>query len=418
MSAEFKKNTISIAVVGAGPAGMTAVISALSHAAASGKNVEISLFEKNARVGKKILVTGNGRCNITNKTVNRNYYFGDCCLFDKVYNNLTNSALIDFFENLGLLTKEDFAGRVYPSSNNASSVLDVLLATVDNPAVKLKTKTPVSAIERNGSGFLINGTSYFDKVVICCGGKAAPVQGSDGSSFRLLSSMGIDIVSPFPCLVPLTVRNFTKSLKGIRANGKITLVSKGRELASSSGEIQYTDYGLSGIPCMQVSRFASELLNNDNNAVISAYVDSCPQLSDDELFDFLKKSRDSNISFTGDMLLGGIMPKRLGSYLLSECSINPLKPCSSINDGALKKIADAVKNKKYQISGTRGFDDAQVTGGGVPAEELKDNLELKKIKNMYVCGEAVNIDGDCGGYNLQWAFSSGYTVGIACVSAE
>ena len=409
-----KSSALTVAVIGAGASGLAAAIFAARQALKLKVNADITLFDSNPRVGKKILVTGNGRCNFSNENISPSNFHGESDFAYNVYSEFTCEDTKEFFRSLGLFSKTDSAGRVYPMSMQASAVLDALRFEVNRLKIREVTDTKITSITKKGSTFLLNNEFSAHKVIIATGGKAAPVQGSDGSGFNLLSSLGVKYTPLFSALAPVNCENFTKSLKGIRAQGTVTIKSQGKVLSQDTGEIQYTDYGLSGIPTMQVSRFAAEALKNGNE--VFAYVDSAPAFSEDELKGILLSYVKNHPSFTCEMLLSGIMPKKLGCFLLSECSLNLNREIGSLHPTVIEKIVSSVKNKKYKISSVKGFNDAQVTAGGVPAYEInEDTMELKKIKGIYVCGEIVNVDGDCGGYNLQWAWSSAYKAGINTV---
>ncbi|MBR3768414.1 MAG: aminoacetone oxidase family FAD-binding enzyme [Clostridia bacterium] len=408
-------NALKIAVIGGGASGLTAAIFAAREAKKIGKNVKVTVYEGNSRIGKKILVTGNGRCNFTNENISSVNYHGETALAQSICEKFTNEDVKEFFCSLGLFSKSDFAGRVYPMSNQATAVLDALRFELIRLGIEEVTDTKIVSLKKDSHGFILNERYHCDKCIIATGGKAAPVQGSDGSGFILLKDFGIEVSSLLPALTPIVCEDFTKSLKGIRAQGKISIKCGGKLLSEDTGEIQYTDYGLSGIPSMQVSRFVSGTLNV-NKTDVFAFVDSCPFFTADELKSALLTIIKNNPSLPGEMLLSGIMPKRLGMTLLSECSVNPSKNIGIIHDAVLDRIVSAVKNKKYKVTAVKGFNDAQVTSGGIVGKEINfDTLELKKVKGIYVCGEIVDVDGDCGGYNLQWAWSSGAAAGINSV---
>ena len=408
-------SNIKIAIIGAGASGLAAAVFASYKAESLGIKADITLFEANSRVGKKILVTGNGRCNFTNENVSATHFRGESDFAYNVYSRFDSAKAVEFFRTLGLYSKSDASGRVYPLSLQATSVLDVLRYEISKNSVKEITDTKVTSLKRSGKGFLINGSFYADKVILATGGKAAPVQGSDGSGFSLLAPFSIDCSLLLPALTPIVCQDFTKALKGIRAQGTISVKCDGKTVASDTGEIQYTDYGLSGIPSMQVSRYAAKLLAEGRKDVV-AVVDSAPAFSCDELKAMLREIVNSHPGFTGEMLLGSIMPKKLGAYLLSEISINPMKETGRLHDAVIDRIVSVVKNKKYKISSVKGFNDAQVTAGGIKAAEINpDTMELKKVKGLYVCGEIVDVDGECGGYNLQWAWSSAFAAGTSVI---
>lgn len=396
---------INAGIIGAGFSGLVAAIS-LARLCPSSR---IVIFEGKSQAGKKILVTGNGRCNLTNETVSSEFYHGDVSLFERVYPQADNASLLSFFSSLGVLTARDFAGRYYPVSNQAVSVLDALVSEACALGIEIITDCRITDVKKTQHGFVLNGEYDCERLVFACGGKAAPVHGSDGSGFEILSSLGIRSTPLSPSLVPLYCAGFEKSLKGIRARGTVSIKNGGRVLASDTGEIQYTDYGLSGIPAFQVSPVVSELLREGQK--VTAFVDSAPFMERQELEEYITASIKRYPSSPAGNVLEGIMTKKLSSYLISQCSLNPQKPASTVSAGAAGKIAAAVKSKKYEITRTGGFADAQVTSGGVASGELCENsLGLRKLRGAYVCGEMLDVDGLCGGYNLQWAYSSAVSV--------
>lgn len=403
-----------IAVVGGGASGLFAAAFAAQEANGVGVPVNVSVYEGNARVGKKILVTGNGRCNLTNESMGPEYYRGATDLFQTVYRRFGREETLAFFETAGLFTRSDFAGRVYPMSNQAASVLDTLRSVCGELGVKEVASCKITSLRRQGEGFLLNGAICADRVIVACGGKAAPVHGSDGSGYALLQGLGVKITPLYPALTPLNIDNFTKALKGVRAAGRVTLKSGGSVLAEAAGELQYTDYGLSGIPAMQVSRFAAAKLAEGGDVL--AFVDSAPDFTPAELTDRLLAIKKRRPSMTAEAMLSGLMPKRLGTTLIASCSLSPAKEIGGLHDNAVGKIVSAVKRTKYKVRSVRGFADAQVTAGGVAAEAIDGAaMELKNVRGLFVCGEIVDVDGDCGGYNLQWAFSSGAVAGRSAV---
>ncbi len=407
-------NKMKIAVIGGGASGLAAAVFAARAAKSFNKSVAINVYDGNPRVGKKILVTGNGRCNFTNENITEKNFHGDTEFASAVYSRFTYKDTEEFFHSLGVFSKSDNAGRVYPMSFQATAVLDALRQECLSLSINEVCDTKIVSLKKQGSGFVLNDTMFADRVILATGGKAAPVQGSDGSGFELLRPFGIECAPLLPALVPLNCDNFTKALKGIRAQGKITLKCDGKVIAEDSGEIQYTDYGLSGIPSMQVSRFAAEKLYESKT--VFAHVDSAPYFTAPELKKELFILVKENPEMPLEMLLSGIIPKKLGSYLLSCCSLNINQKIGKLHPSVIEKIVAAVKNKKYKISSVKGFSDAQVTAGGIRAKEINpETMELKKVKGLYVCGEIVNVDGDCGGYNLQWAWSSAYVAGTSII---
>lgn len=415
----MKSNSkFSVAVIGGGASGLFAAIFAAKKAIEKKLNVKISVYESNSRVAKKILATGNGRCNFTNDNILPENFFGERELAFSVYSSFDNVRVKNFFKSIGLLSVSDSAGRVYPMSMQASSVCDSLRFTAESLGVEFITDTKITSIKKKQGCFILNDMYYADRVIIATGGKASPMHGSDGSGYDLLNPFGINITPVYPALSALACKDFPKSLKGVRAKGKITLKGNGKTIAENIGEIQYTDYGLSGIPSMQVSRFASLYLAS-NNSKLAALIDSCPNLSVDELKNIFFSIKKNNPNLTSQLLMSGLMPKKLGEYLLSVCSVKPDIQIGKLNPAVIEKIVSTIKQMKYTVVSVKGFADAQVTCGGVSGDEIDyATLELKKVKGMYVCGEIINVDGDCGGYNLQWAWSSGAVAGINCIGEK
>ena len=410
-----KSNKKKIAVIGGGASGLFAAISAAAEARRLCRDVDITVFEANQRVGKKLLVSGNGRCNLSNINMSADFYRGAPELFSAVYKKFDVHSVTQFFNTAGLLLRTDAAGRIYPVNNQASSVLDVLRREAERCGITENVGIKIERLEPVRGGLLLNSAVYADACIIACGGRAAPVHGCDGGGYPLLSRWGVKITPLYPALSPICLCDFTKALKGIRAESAIAIKRNGGVIAKSEGELQYTDYGVSGIPAMQISRFAAAALN-ENKADLFLFVDSAPFIEADALREFFLSNRKRDPDKSCELLLSGIVPKRLADVLLSKCSINPQKNIGGLHEAVFDKITAALKNAKYKISSVKGFADAQVTAGGVDAAEIDfETLRLKKAKGIYICGEIADIDGDCGGYNLQWAWSSGYTAGKSAV---
>lgn len=398
-----------IAVIGGGASGLCAAIEA---ARTSGGQAEITIYESLGRCGKKILATGNGRCNLANTDTDLAHYHGDVQLVASVFAQISPQAALDFFKDLGLFLRSDAAGRVYPLSNQASAVLDALRFEVDRRHIQVLTEQKITDIRRQNNKWLLNGNFTADCVVLACGGKAAPIHGSDGTGYVLAQQLGVGIEKPLPALTPLIADNFTKALKGIRAEGSITVKCGGKVLAHSAGEIQYTDYGISGIPAMQVSGAVARYLASNEKAPCQVIIDRAPGIPAEELTAFIERAKKERPTLLCEDLLTGMMPKRLGVTVLTDVSLQPQKPLTAINAGVIPTLVNCIKNKKYKISSVCGFSDAQVTAGGIPACEINgQTLELLHAENVFVCGELVNTDGDCGGYNLLWAWNSGRLAG-------
>ncbi len=401
---------VKVAVIGGGASGLACAIQ-IMNTVKNKEDVKVTILERLPRVGKKILVTGNGRCNLTNVNASVKDYRGEPEFTEYALNKFSPQSNIEFFNSLGLYTRTEDEGRVYPLSNQASSVLDALrfecerlgVETVcDYRAVHLKTVyTGVT------TKIIVNNRDRFDYVVVACGGMAAKVHGTDGDAYDLLKMFGHKIVSPAPALVSLNCDDFTKALKGVRSICKMNLVIDGEKNLENYGEVQFTDYGLSGIPIMQLSRFVSVSPSND----IYIELDTTPDFSKEALKEYLYSRRNIDKGLCENML-GGIMNKQLCIVFMKECGIAPNGRVYELSDNEIEKLSSIIKCWKIRIKNSRSFDYAQVTAGGAECTQFDSNtMESKLVKNVFCCGEALNIDGDCGGYNLQWAWSSGRLAG-------
>lgn len=372
----------------------------------------IVILEKLPRAGKKILATGNGKCNLTNlEALSHNYR--NKAFADYALNKYNPQKVIGFFESMGLLCYTDGCGRVYPESNTAASVLDALRLEVERLGIDVKCDFAVSDIRKENGKFIVNGELQSDKIIIAAGGKASPPQGSDGSGYPIAKKLGHSLTPLHPALVPLTVADdITRSLKGIRVRDVELTLENGRILKKSRGEILFTDNGLSGIAAMELAAQA-EISINDVKKNTFTHIDLLPAYSENKLFGYLKNLRDIK-GFAGlDYLLNGILPKQLGIAICKAC--NPYKndkTISSLSDRELKAIVSKIKDFSLKVTGTKGFQNAQVTCGGVSVDEIDpETMQSKKCKGLYLAGEIIDVDGDCGGFNLQWAWASGLLAG-------
>ncbi len=393
----FIKN---VGIIGGGASGLCAAIEALNTGAA------VIVYERLPRVGKKILSTGNGRCNLSNTHIDADCYRGDKTLVNAVL----KSRFADtegFFNSLGvLLTEED--GRLYPRSQSAASVIDALRFAATSLGCRFETDTPITDIRQLKDAFLLNNTFHADAVILACGGAASPDLGSDGSGFALLESLGHTVNAVRPALVSLCCADsYFKSLKGIRAKGGAILLCEGNTVGSDYGEIQFTEYGLSGIPIFNLSRFIDEKSNH--RYVI--HLDLCTDIPSSDLETFLLSFAAIGTIPTAADVLSGLLPKRLGEAVLKRCGISPADTPMVLAEKA-PEIAAAIKSFAAQVNRTSGFRAAQVTAGGLSSKEINPvTLESKKVPKLYVCGELLDVDGICGGYNLHLAWTTGRTAG-------
>ena len=399
-----------VAVIGGGASGMCAAIELMNNVTDK-TDVEVTVLEKMTRVGKKLLVTGNGRCNITNMNSARSGYRGDTDFAKTALSRFTPESNIEFFNSLGLYTRTEEDGRVYPLSNQASSVLDALRFECERLGVKfvcdyraVHIKEAVTAFSRK---IVINNRDRFDYVIVASGGKAAKIHGTDGDSYDLLKMLGHTVTPIAPALVSLNCLDFTKSLKGIRSVCGVELIIDGKTEYKNFGEVQFTDYGLSGIPIMQLSRFVS--MSPSNN--IQIYLDLTPDFSKEKLHEYLISRREKDTGLCENML-SGIINKQLCITIMKECGIAVNGRVNALSDEKINALSEILKCWKINVKNSRSFEYAQATAGGVKCCEFNpETMESRLVDGVYCCGEALDVDGDCGGYNLQWAWSSGRTAG-------
>lgn len=396
-----------IAVIGGGAAGMMAAIQA-SVAGAS-----VALYEKNDRVGKKILSTGNGRCNFSNEKMGPAFYHGSgTALLDAVLQAFDTARTRAFFESLGMRVKSR-AGYLYPASDQASTVLDLLRYELDRKRVEVHTGEPVQAIGCQKGKFAVNGgKTRYDAVILCCGGCAAPGTGSDGSGFGLARAFGHHIVMPVPALTALRCKEkFFKQVAGVRCDARLALKVAGKVVCEEQGELQLTDYGLSGIPAFQVSRHAAYALKE--NKPVTAAVSFLPDLDGAACESFFRARLQGHGEDRMDVFLTGLVNKKVSQLLCKLAGIRESEQACEIDGAAFGRLWRLYCGLETEVTGTNGFDKAQVSAGGVDCGEVTGRLMSKRCHGLYFAGEILDIDGLCGGYNLQWAWSSGAAAGRA-----
>ena len=397
----------NLGIIGAGASGLAAAIQANRlH-----PGMKIALFERLPRAGKKILATGNGRCNLTNLNAlshdYRNKEFAGAAL-DKY----SPGKVIEFFSSLGLMTFADSEGRVYPRSNAASSVLDALRFGADRDNTDLITETGISEIEKKSGCFILNQEYKCDRIILAGGGKSSPSQGSDGSALKLAKALGHKLTPTVPALVPLNSEpDKVKSLKGLRASGvELTLEGEYNEY-KSTGEILFTDTGVSGIAAMELASSVERELRNAFDPVL--HIDFLPEINN--LSDLLKDMTNAKEGQPLENLLCGILPKQIGLDILKRAEIfegNAVISPGRFSENMIELLESVIHDYALRITGTRGFANAQVTSGGVDINEIDPlTMQSELIPGLYFSGEIIDVDGGCGGFNLQWAFASGLLAG-------
>ena len=398
---------MEIAVVGGGAAGMTAALTAKRN------GVSVTVYEKNDRVLKKLLMTGNGKCNFTNLDFSKDYFRSDSCPDIRTYfDTFGVEETIRFFEGLGLMVKNK-NGYLYPYSEQASTVSDLLRLTCDREGVRSKVGAEVKKLQKKDGRFTVEtkeGKETYDRIILACGSKAGPKGTVSGSGYLLSASLGHSVLEPVPALVQLRCReSFFKQLAGVRTECGLTLYLDGKKEAYERGEVQLTDYGISGIPVFQFSRYAAKALSEKRNVAVS--MDFLPCISK-EAYDRLIHNRyETKKGQKAEEFFLGITNKKILQLLIKLAGLRSDEKIGEENRKKWEKVYSLLRNLETQISECNPFENAQVCAGGVSMEEVTETLESTIIPGLFFAGELLDIDGRCGGYNLQWAWTSGHIAG-------
>ncbi len=391
-----------LAVIGGGASGFAAAI----ETSINNPHINVTIFDRMPKACKKILVTGNGRCNYSNENLSPIHFYGD----RKFLLQILTAAYADdenFFRELGVLTYHE-DGRLYPKSQQATTIRDCLIKKVMQSGVNLVLDKQVESISKSGDGFLIQ-EEYFDAVIICTGGKASPAQGSDGSGYKLAENFGHSITPLYPALCGLTVsEKWLNTLKGVRCECNVKICCNNTPLGEEYGEVQFTDKGISGIPVMNLSHLCKDKEN------IKLELDLCQSISRDELLIHLKDCRRKSPMQETEYILNGIIHNKLGYVVMEKLKIKAHTPAGELKDSQITDIVNTIKCFTVKITGTRGFDNAQVTCGGINTEEIDPSTMMSRLqKGLFICGEILDVHGDCGGYNLHLAWITGRIAGKA-----
>ena len=394
-----------VGIIGAGASGMAAAL-----AAAENKDVQVFLFERQARVGKKLLATGNGRCNLSNTHTNPTRYHGENTEFCRIaLEKFGVQSTLEWFSSLGLYTVTEDSGRIYPYSDQANSVVDVLRLALNKSNITLHLGAEVEKIRHIDGAFhisFVDQNAVCDKLIIACGGLAGTKLGGTMAGYKLLGKLGHKSTRLRPNLVQIQSDwPMLASLKGVRANCCAEIFHNDVLYAQSHGELQFTERGLSGPVIFEISR--------DVCAEKGSWVcrlDFLPGWDDEKLLAVLKERTKQELSV--DDLLTGFLHNRLGRVITKAVGIKGKTWCSELSEQELKAVCGGVKSLEVALTEPLGMDSAQVTAGGVLTEQFDPNtMQSRLIKGLYACGEVLDIDGDCGGFNLQWAWSSGRLAG-------
>lgn len=409
-----------VIIIGAGASGMMAAATAAS------KGASVALLEHKDDIGKKILATGNGRCNFTNTDMSVNRFHGSKALIKNGLSQFDYADTIRFFEKLGI-PAYDNAGYIYPNSRQAASVVAAFRMELMRLHVDVKTGIKITEIKAaritakdtkttaNPSCYCIQtdkGSFTSKKLIIACGLTASPKLGSDGSLFRMIEALGHHIQKPLPALCGFSCEGLNfKKITGVRCDATIASVIDGQMTEQNTGELQLADYGISGIPVFQISSLMSRAL--DKGQMVDVIIDFLPAFSDDGLYRYIKE-RSTAITDNRSLneMLNGLLNNKLLLELIHKSGVSPDKKGRLLTDDDCKSLTRSIKHTSVSVRKPRGVEFAQVCAGGIYTKEIDARtLESKIHPGLYFCGELLDVDGICGGYNLQWAWTSGYIAG-------
>ncbi len=401
-----------VAVIGGGAAGLMSAIAAAEAGA------QVTVIERCDRVGRKLLATGNGRCNLTNLHAQAAHYHGTgAALAARLLKTAPPRAVLTVFEGLGLLWQEEDEGRVYPHAGQASAVLDVLRLACARLGVETRCGQPVRALAPAKRGFaltLADGASLHpDRVVAAAGGKASPQLGSDGSGYALLTALGHRLTPCFPALVQLRCNHpALTALKGLRAQAEAALIIAGEVAHAERGEVLFADYGLSGIATLSLAREAAPALAARRDVQVRLAL--LPDHSSAERRALAEHRRTLFAETPAGQFATGLLPRRIGEALCKAASIPLDLPCAALSDAQIDALAALLGDWRFPVTGVQPFEQAQITVGGIDARDFdSDTLESLLVPGLYAAGELLDVDGACGGFNLQFAWASGLVAGRA-----
>ncbi len=407
--------TKKIIIIGAGASGMVAAIESAK------RGFSVTILEVNEKPGKKIYATGNGRCNITNIKMDASYFRGtDITLIESVIERFGYEDTMNYFGELGLMFK-DRNGYVYPASGQAASVVNSLVMECDKLNIKILCKVEVKNVNKKNDRFYIdtdNGKFDADGVILSCGSMAGIMANKlpKASGYDFAKGFGHKIIPLVSSLTGMKCGNtsFYKETSGVRCDGNINVYSDDKLLAEDKGELQLTAYGVSGIPTFQVCRYAAYSIKNKKNTYIQ--IDFMPEISKEELYKQIIKRINRNERLTMPEYLNGILNDKLAVALVSQSGMDRcMKGCDILKSKGgkdkLQNLVNYIKEYNDKVTGINEFKDAQVIAGGVSLKEVDDNMQSIYSENLYMTGEMLDVDGICGGYNLQWAWATGYIAG-------
>lgn len=397
--------SFQVLIVGGGASGLCAAIAAKRAA-----DVSVLVLEKDARPGQKILVTGNGKCNLGNRDRGLRFYHKNHGFIDRVFSRVSPDDSLLFLRSIGVPVCDDGSGRLYPLSRRASAVADALCLEAERLGVYLRCSTPVFSIQQTKGGYLVNRSIFAETVVIAVGGCAGPHAEREHGARGLAKELGIRFEKTYPGLCALMLDgSYPASLKGVRHLCGVELSDNGEPFFSTEGEVQFNEKGVSGIPILQGSLAASERLMNGGAVVLT--LDLLKDFSIEELFGEVAARVERMRDFPAERLFTAFLPKMLWLAALKRAGFSPQSPLPT-DEETVSRLVKEMKYCSFSVTGTAGFRDAQISGGGFSTEDFSaQTLEHRRLKRLFACGEALDVQGLCGGYNLTWAWCSGRLAG-------
>lgn len=397
-----------IVIVGAGMSGMAAAIMAAD------KKIKVTLIDRQERIGKKILLTGNGRCNLSNNDIDSSHYVTDDSDRLTEILNAYRTNEIPFWNSLGLMTKEK-NGCIYPLSGQAATVLNVLRLRLSELNIHVRTDFEVSSVCKKDGLFYIENETGDEKItadilILACGGKAGVYKEQSRNGYKLCHKLGHQVLPCYPALVQTICEgDYFKSISGVRADVRISLYLNSSFISEEAGELQITDKGLSGIAVFQLTRYLGSALKEGQKGIF--HIDFLPGISKDTWYQLMTERRKNMSRRTAEELFTGILHKKIIIMMLKQLNISPTSKIQDIGDDRFNELLDLFKDFRVNIKSLNDFTHAQISTGGVPLSEVSSHLASVLVPDLYIIGEMLNAAGACGGYNLHFAAATGYLAG-------
>ncbi len=414
------KTDFDIIIIGGGASGLAAAAAFGRHS----NGLRAAVIEKEEKPGRKLLATGNGRCNLTNTDMSELHYNeASRPLIKSVLQRIDPNRLISMFASLGLYCRTDSEGRVYPYSNRALAVLDTLTMWLKKTNVTVLTGTSARSIVKTESGYKVvceNETFRAKKLIISTGGTVQKNLGSDGSSYRFADELKLSCESIYPSLAPVIVKDKELSLiKGVRSAAAVTAYVNGAPVKTEYGELQFNEKNISGICIFQLSRIVNEAFIKGTQKNVCITADLTPDIPFDELRQFVQKKCAALSDMPAEMIFTGILNEKLGVYIYKKANVQfKGRTLGELSSSELDALCKKAKCCKFTPDKPSEYNAAQVTAGGISVSGIDRNMQSKQHSGLYIIGEALDVDGDCGGYNLHFAFASGIIAGTHAAKNE